>query len=65
MRPTSEMWIGGDGKSIRCTSSDDGGNYISTVSLYSHTPGCVIALRLMENSKAQYSAVRDQLVQNR
>jgi len=51
MRPIPGMWIGGDGKSIRCTSNENGGDYISTVSLYSHTPGCVIAFQLMENSK--------------
>lgn len=64
MRPTPEMWIGGDGKSIRCTSSDNGGNYISTVSLYSHRPGCVIALRLMENSKTSEIAIIRECIQS-
>lgn len=64
MRPTSGMWIGGDGKSIRCTSSDNGGHYISTVSLYSHTPGCVIALTLMENSQVSEIAIIRECIQS-
>ncbi|MEO0985317.1 MAG: ISAs1 family transposase [Cyanobacteria bacterium J06639_14] len=60
MRPTPGMWLGGDGKSIRCTSSNNGGHYLSSVSLYSHTPGCVVALKLMENDqRSEISVIRE------
>lgn len=64
MRPTPGMWIGGDGKSIRCTSNHNGGSYISTVSLYSHTPGCVIALSIMENHKTSEIAILRECIQS-
>ncbi len=51
LRPTAAQWVGGDGKSIRSTRSAQGANFITTVSWFTHTPGTVVALAVMENAK--------------
>lgn len=51
MRPSLGSWVGGDGKSIRCTRTAKGANYISTVTLFTHCSGWVIAFALMENAQ--------------
>jgi predicted transposase YbfD/YdcC len=52
LRPSPGQWVGGDGKSIRATRRDpQGANFITTVSLFTHTPGTVVAFAVMENAK--------------
>jgi predicted transposase YbfD/YdcC len=52
MRPTLAQWVGGDGKSIRATRRDaQGANFVTTVTLFTHTPGTVVAFAVMENAK--------------
>jgi predicted transposase YbfD/YdcC len=60
MRPSPGSWVGGDGKSIRCTRNANGANYMSTVTLFTHGSGWVIAFALMENAKAsEIGVIRD------
>lgn len=63
LRPAPWQWIGGDGKSIRATRQDaQGANFITTVSLFTHTPGTVVAFAVMENAKCSEITVMRTLI---
>lgn len=65
LSPCSGSWVGGDGKSIRCTRQDArGANFINTVSLFTHTTGTVIALAVMENAATSEIVVMRQLIKS-
>jgi predicted transposase YbfD/YdcC len=64
LRPLPSSWLSGDGKSIRCTRTTDGGNYISTATLFTHTSGYVVAFALFENAKTTEISVMRQCIES-
>jgi predicted transposase YbfD/YdcC len=57
-------WISGDGKSIRCTRTPDGGNFASTISLFHHRTGTVLGFKLIENAQmSEIHVIRQMLAQ--